>query len=664
MTCSCTSQTCSTVENESISHSRNHAHANSSRPQPTRAHDEADGAWWKTSGALRLATCGAALLLAYVTSHTVLPGYERWTFGIAALAGLVPIAREAVSRLLGGSPFSIQSLLTVSAVGATLIGASEEAAMVVFLFLAGEELEGVAAHRARASINSLASLVPKTALVELDGHIIEVEASELDRGMIMLVRPGDRIAADGEVVDGQGGVDESVVSGESVPRNKRVGDRVFAGTISVESSLRIRITATSEDNTIARVVRLVEEAHRSRAPTQRFMERFARHYTPVVFVVGVLVVCLPPILLAEEWTTWIYRGLAVLLIGCPCALVISTPAAIAASLSSGARCGLLLKGGAVLESVGRCTVVAFDKTGTLTVGAPEVTDVVGFSRSKLDVLGFASCLERESSHPFGRAVVKMAESGGTELFRASSVKAIVGQGVTGVVDGDTVYFGSEFGAREHAVFDDSVSSLVADFAIQGKTVSVLVVRNSVAGLVAMRDEPRSDAAAAIAALRKEGISSIMLTGDSRRTAESIASLLKIDVRSELMPDEKLRIVRELQEKNQRVVVVGDGINDAPALAAADVGVAMGGGTDVALETADAAVLHGRVMDVVRMVKLSRRTMGNVAQNVSIALGLKLVFLITTISGVTGLWPAVLADTGATVLVTINALRLLRVKKVG
>ena len=668
----------------SCGHDHGHGHDDGQRHDHSQAHDHAEhhhkhdpapkdaakadlhghdhgpsaGPWWRSSkGRLTLAS-GIALVLAYGVGKLV-PGTGTWAFVAAMLVGLVPIARRAFMAALAGSPFSIETLMTIAAVGASFIGAGEEAATVVFLFLVGELLEGVAAGRARANISSLSALVPKTALVERADGVEEVAAESLVPGEIVLVRPGDRIPADGDIVAGESAVDEAPVTGESVPKRKSVGDAVFAGTINADAVLRVRVTASAADNTIARVVRLVEEAQESKAPTERIIDRFARWYTPAVLVVGALVALAPPMLFGGSWREWIYKGLAILLIGCPCALVISTPAAIAAALSAGARRGLLMKGGAVLEGLGKITAAAFDKTGTLTQGRPEVTDVIGFGRSERDVLMLAAGLETSSSHPFAVAILTRAKAEGIAPPAIEGGAALGGKGVSGRIGGEDLFLGSVKAAGEHAPLTAEQLAQADALHDEGKTVSVLIAGAEIAGLVAMRDEPRADAKAGIEELSALGVVSLMLTGDNERTAAAIARKLGIEPRAGLLPQDKQRIVRELQGNGNVVAKVGDGINDAPALAAANIGIAMGGGTDVALETADAAVLHGRVADVAKMVALSRRTMANIRQNITIALGLKGVFLVTTIAGITGLWPAILADTGATVLVTMNALRLLR-----
>jgi Zn2+/Cd2+-exporting ATPase len=632
------------------------ASEHSERVNIENAHGDAE--WWRNRKTLLTVFCGLALASAFVAGR-VFPAMEGPAFLAALAVGLLPVAFRAINAARFGTPFSIEMLMTIAAVGAVVIGAEEEAAAVVFLFLVGEALEGIAAARARRSIRGLASLVPKSAILEVDGSSWSVDAASLKVGNVVIVRPGDRVPADGIVVEGTGEIDESPVTGESVAKAKTVGDDVFAGTINAIGVLRVRVTAAAEDNTIARVVKLVEEAQESKAPTQRFIDRFSSYYTPAVVLFAALIAVVPPLTAGEPWQEWIYKGLAVLLIGCPCALVISTPAAIAAGLSAGARRGLLIKGGAVLETMGKVTAVAFDKTGTLTEGRPRVTDVFAADGREQRLISMIAALEQGSSHPLAVALVEHARAVQAPIPPAFAASAFPGEGVGGNVGGNEIFVGAPKAASRRANLSDSIVSQIAELNAQGKTVSVALVDGEVAGYVALRDEPRTDAKEALARLRDEGIRTIMLTGDNRITAAAVAAELGIEVRAEMMPEDKQKVIRELQAAGLFVAKVGDGINDAPALAAADIGIAMGGGTDVALETGDAAALHGRVVDVPDMIDLSRTTMFNIRQNITIALGLKAVFLVTTVIGVTGLWPAILADTGATVLVTANAMRLLR-----
>ena len=612
--------------------------------------------WWKGKKARLAAAIGALMVAGFAVSLAV-PALDHWVYLPAALLGLVYFGRKAIAAARAGSPFSIEMLMSIATVGAIAIGATSEAAVVVFLFTIGELLENVAAGRARAGIEALGALVPRTALRIEDGTVREVPAASLKVGDLVLIRPGDRVSADGEVAEGESEVDESPVTGESVPVPKAEGASVFAGSINASSALQVRVTRPASDNTIARIIRLVEEAQDAKAPTARFIERFSAVYTPIAVAVAALVAVAPPLVVGADWDTWIYRGLALLLVACPCALVLSTPAAIASGLAVGTRRGLLVKGGGALETIGRIRAVAFDKTGTLTEGRPRVTDLLALSGPERTMLGLAAAVENGSSHPLGRAILERADADGIPLRPAKDSRAIPGKAVEAVVTGKRVAVGSPSHAAGQAPLPADAARTVAEWENQGKTVVVVSVDGTHTGLIAVRDEPRPDAAAGIRALGALGVEAVMLTGDNIRTGQAIAGALGLKVKAGLLPEDKLREIGALKEKAP-VAMVGDGINDAPALAAASVGIAMGGGTDVALETADAALLNSRVVDVAALVGLSRATLSNIHQNVAIALGLKAVFLVTTVVGITGLWPAVLADTGATVLVTLNALRLL------
>ncbi|WP_264816909.1 heavy metal translocating P-type ATPase, partial [Gluconobacter kondonii] len=506
-------------------------------------------------------------------------------------------------------------------------------------------------------IKALGTLVPKTALKEEASATREVPASDLVPGDIVQVRPGDRIPSDGDILSGTSGIDESPVTGESVPITRGPGEVVFAGSINTEAALRVRVTKAASDNTIARIIRLVEEAEEARAPTERFIDRFSQWYMPAIVILSALVICLPPLAFGQIWSIWIYRGLSLLLIGCPCALVISVPAAIASALSLGARNGLLLKGGAVIETAAKVSIVALDKTGTLTKGQPDVTDLIVLNgESKEKVLGLAAAIEATSSHPLALAILRKAEGLNRPVVQSS--KALAGKGVTAEIDGRSYTLASPRHAAQAGALSESALSAATSLEAAGKTVAVLYAAQALA-LIGLRDEPRNDASEAMRQLRALGMTPVILTGDNERTAAAIAADLGTDFKAELLPEQKLM---EIQDLNQRgkVMMVGDGINDAPALKQAAVGVAIGSGTDVALETADAAILRNRVTDIPGLIRLSRITMRNVRQNVALALGLKGVFLVTSIVGVTGLWVAIMADTGATVLVTLNAVRLLRV----
>lgn len=635
-------------------------HAEAAADNRGHVHEAHDGPWWSSNKGRLTIAVALASAAAWILNHFV-PEYGKWAFIAAVLVGLLPIAKRAFMAAINGVPFTIESLMTVAATGAMFIGATQEAASVILLFLIGEMLEGAAAGKARQSIKALTSLMPSTAMLRDGDSFREVPASTLQVGDTIMIPPGDRISADGVIASGEGNINEASVTGESLPVFKKPDAVVFAGTVNEDATLLVRVTAQASDNTIARVVRLVEEAQESKAPMERFIDRFSYYYTPAVFLTGLLVAIVPPLLLGASWSAWIYKGLAILLIGCPCALVISTPAAIAASLSTGARRGLLIKGGAALEGLARITTAAIDKTGTLTQGKPVITDIIAVTGSELDVLAMAASLEVGSTHPLATAIMKRAEAEKLKIVAASSIVAVGGKGVVGQASGQSLFLASLQAAQEKVQLDPTVLKQIEALHGDGKSVSVLLADASLVGIIAMRDEPRADVKTGLQALRDLGVSIVMLTGDNRRTAEAVGRDLGIDVRAELLPAQKLQIIRDLQKAGQKVVKVGDGINDAPALAAADIGIAMGGGTDVALETADAAILHGRVGDIASMIHLAKATMANIWQNITISLGLKVVFLITTILGLTGLWPAILADTGATVLVTANALRLLKKK---
>ena len=621
--------------------------------------------WWQTRKGKHVIGLGALMGSAYAIAQLV-PGYAEWIFAAAVIAGVVPFARKAFALAQSGSHFSIETLMSVAAIGALVIGEAEEAAAVVFLFAVGELLESVAAGRARAGIKALASLVPKTAvLLDPNGGQRTVPASSLKINDRVLVRPGDRVPADGEILHGESSLDESPITGESVPRQKAIGNEVFAGSINVDGALEVRVEKTASDNTISRIIQLVEQAQSSKAPTARFIEKFSRYYTPAVMAIAALIVVVPPLTMGGEWATWLYRGLALLLIACPCALVLSTPAAIASGLAVATRRGLLIKGGNALETIGRVRTIGFDKTGTLTEGKPCVTEVVAYEQfKKNEILAMAAAVESGSTHPLAKAIVAHADSTNTIVPKATDASAIAGKAVRAVVEGKALAVGSPTHASQVATLTAEHRRSIETLEDEGKTVVVLFEEKmgAVMGLLAMRDEPRRDAREGVARLKAMGVQSIMLTGDNRRTAQAIADSLGIDWKAELLPQDKLDLINKMK-RDDKVGMVGDGINDAPALATADVGIAMGGGTDVALETADAALLKSRVSDVAHLVELSRATMANIHQNVVFALGLKGLFLVTTVLGMTGLWVAVLADTGATALVTLNALRLLRFRGV-
>jgi Cd2+/Zn2+-exporting ATPase len=628
-------------------------------PESTKHdHDDDDGApiegpWWRSDRGRLVITSGALVGAAFIAAY-LFPSISYFVYLAACLVAGVPVALHALRALRHGSVFTIEMLMTIAVIGAVLIGAAEEAAIVVFLFAVGELLEGVAAGRARAGIKALATIAPKTAQLETENGVVETPIEQIAVGAVVVVRPGDRVPADGTILSGSSSLDESALTGESMPRSKAEGDVVLAGSINQEAMLRVKVEKPATDTVIARVIRLVEEATEAKAPSERFIDEFSRYYMPAICGLALAVVLIPPLFFGGTWDTWIYRGLTLLLIGCPCALVISTPAAIASSLAAGARRGLLVKGGAVIEQIGKVKHIVFDKTGTLTEGKPKVTDVQPFgSATEHEILSAAGAVEAGSSHPLAVSIMAHAKENGVAITAADDSEAIPGKGVRGKVNGQEIVVG----AAGRLDLDKAI--IIASEVLEGhgKSVSVVLADGKPIGLIALRDEPRADAKEQLAVIKALGLVPIMLTGDNKANGEAIAAALGIEARTELLPEDKLKIVKALASQGG-VAVVGDGINDAPALAAATVGIAMGSGTDVALEAGDAAILNNRIGDVAALVTLSRHTMAVIRQNVTIALGLKAVFLVTTILGLTGLWIAVLADTGATVIVTANALRLL------
>ncbi|HEE0105688.1 TPA: Zn(II)/Cd(II)/Pb(II) translocating P-type ATPase ZntA [Citrobacter gillenii] len=580
--------------------------------------------------------------------------FGQMAFIATTLVGLYPIARQALRLMKTGSYFAIETLMSVAAIGALFIGATAEAAMVLLLFLIGERLEGWAASRARKGVSALMALKPETAVRLRNGEREEVAINSLQPGDVIEVAAGGRLPADGKLVSGFASFDESALTGESIPVERATGDKVPAGATSVDRLVTLEVLSEPGASAIDRILKLIEEAEERRAPIERFIDRFSRVYTPAIMAIALLVTLVPPLLFAASWQEWIYKGLTLLLIGCPCALVISTPAAITSGLAAAARRGALIKGGAALEQLGRVTHVAFDKTGTLTVGKPRVTAIhpaSGISESEL--LALAAAVEQGATHPLAQAIVREAQTRELTIPAAQAQRALVGSGIEAQVNGERILICAA-GKQPAEAFAGQISELES----AGQTV-VLVLRNdAVLGVLALQDTLRDDALTAINELHQLGVKGVILTGDNPRAAAAIAGELGLEFKAGLLPEDKVRVVTSLNQQSP-LAMVGDGINDAPAMKAATIGIAMGSGTDVALETADAALTHNRLRGLVQMIQLARATHANIRQNITIALGLKGIFLITTLLGITGLWLAVLADTGATVLVTANALRLLR-----
>ncbi|TNI77929.1 zinc/cadmium/mercury/lead-transporting ATPase [Aeromonas sobria] len=622
-------------------------------PQPTRLGNFLNKYWQP------LSLAGLMLVAALLPSEIGQP-----LFTLATLWGLWPISRKAWALTKSGSPFAIETLMTVAALGALFLGETAEAAMVLLLFMLGEHLEAYAAGRARAGVTALMALVPDKAVrirTTAEGEVREeIAADELRPGDIIEIAPGARLPADARLLDPLGAFDESALTGESIPVERNQGDKVPAGSLAADRVLRLAVVSEPGNNAIDRILHLIEEAESQRAPIERFIDRFSRWYTPAMMLIALLVVIVPPLAFGQSWDEWIYRGLALLLIGCPCALVISTPAAVTSALAAATRQGALIKGGAALERLAHIDTVAFDKTGTLTLGKPQLTELVSLNgQPEAELLALAAAIEQGSHHPLARAVVAQANAQELTLADARDLRALPGMGVEGRIDGELWQL---LAPSRVATLNAEQQILIGTLEQQGKTVVVLCQsRNDQAlpvALLALRDQIRPEAAAALQELNRLGLNSIMLTGDNPRAAEAIATELGMGWRAGLLPENKVEEIAKLAS-TRKVAMIGDGINDAPAMKRASIGIAMGGGTDVALETADAALTHNQLGGIAAMIRLSRAALANIHQNIALALGLKAIFLVTSLLGITGLWIAVLADTGATALVTANALRLLR-----
>ncbi|WP_261885527.1 zinc/cadmium/mercury/lead-transporting ATPase [Vibrio pomeroyi] len=616
---------------------------------------------------LQIIAIAAAMLFAALLKSTS-PQLSEGLFTVTCLLGLYPVAKKAVQLARSGTPFAIETLMSVAALGALYLGETAEAAMVLLLFLIGERLEAFASSRARSGVQALMALVPENATKIINGERVEVAVSELVPGDVIEVAAGSRLPADGQLMTDAASFDESALTGESVPVEHIEGNSIMAGAVVVDKVVRITITSKQGENAIDRILHLIEEAESRKAPLERFLDKFSRWYTPLMMLVALLVIITPPLLFAQPWETWVYRGLALLLIACPCALVISTPAAITSGLAAAAKRGALIKGGAALEQLGKIQTIAFDKTGTLTEGKPQVTDIQALSDWQQNaMLRVVGAIEVGSTHPLAQSLVAKVNDLNIEIPESHNKKALIGSGVEGDVDG--VKYQVLAPSKVTFDLDTEVVSQVEALEGEGKTVVIALElkhqeesaeQATPIGLIAWQDTLRSDAKVAIERLNDLGIQSIMLTGDNPRSAAAISSKIGMQYKASLLPSDKVSYVEELSQQSH-VAMVGDGINDAPAMKTANVGIAMGGGTDVALETADSALTHNRLTELPAMIELSQATMNNIRQNVALALGLKGVFLVTSLFGITGLWVAVLADSGATALVTLNALRLLRFK---
>ena len=582
-------------------------------------------------------------------------------FGLSTIAGGWYVIPRGLSAARNRA-LDMNFLMSIAALGAWLIGEPTEAAATLGLFAVAELLESYSMDRARRAVNGLMKLSPATASVRRGDTEVRVPVAQVRIGETVVVRPGEKVSVDGEVVIGRSSVDQAPITGESMPVDKSVGDDVFAGSLNMQGVLEIRSTKAASDTTIARVMHAVEEAQASRAPSQRFVDRFSRIYTPAVVVAAVLLAIIPPLLGVGAWSDWTYRALTMLVVACPCALVISTPVTIVSGLAGAAHGGVLVKGGAHLESLGRISIICIDKTGTLTTGRPVLSAIVPLDgHDEREVLRLAIGVEQWSKHPLAHAVIEAGRVREIRPPESSEFESLVGRGARARIDGGIVWVGNELLLAELRLANsaDEGRRSIARLEQSGQTALVVVGRERVVGVLGIADDVRANAHSALERLRKAGVQRIvMLTGDTNATAQSVASQLGIDeFRAQLLPDDKLRVVRELESAGQRVAFVGDGVNDAPALAAASVGIAMGAaGTDVALETADVALMADDLDKLAFAVRLSRRTLRIIRQNVVLSLAIKAVFLVLAVGGWATLWMAVAADMGGSLIVVANGLR--------
>ena len=575
----------------------------------------------------------------------------------AIVVGGVPIFRAAIAGLRARH-MDMNVLMSAATIGAVGIGEWAEAASVVVLFAAGNALQVYAIDRTRGAVRALAGLAPDEVLVRRDGSESLVAAEEVAVGETVVVRPGERLALDGEVVEGRTTVDESPVTGESTPVEKGPGDPVYSGSLNGGGVL-IRVLREASDSTLQRIARLVDEAQATKAPAEQFVDRFSRVYTPLVVAVAVVLAVVPP-LLGGEFGTWFYRALALLIIACPCALVISTPVTVVSGIGAASRRGILVKGGAALEAAGRLKALAFDKTGTLTEGRPVVSRVVPLDgRDETEVLALAAALERRSEHPLAHAILTAANGAG--LPQVSDFRSVAGRGAEGVVDGSRFLIGSPRLFAEKGIALDGATEALKVVEAAGETPVILGDEEAPVAVIGIADAVRPDARATLESLREAGVRElVMLTGDAEAPARRIAEELGVSYRAQLLPEQKVQAVRELVSEHGDAGMVGDGVNDAPALAASSVGFAMGAaGTDVALETADVALMQDDLPKLAEAVRLSRSAEGIIKQNVFVSILIKGLFVLLAPFGLVALWLAVLADMGTSIAVTLNGLRLFR-----
>lgn len=607
---------------------------------------------------------GILIALGFIGSHTGIASYM--TTVLYAIAMIVSGYKPAKSAYYGIKSRSLDMnvLMTVAALGAAVIGEWLEGATVVWLFALGVALQTRSIEQTRNSIRGLMDLAPSEAWVKENGQLIKKAAEDISIGTTIVVKPGDRIPLDGEITNGESSINQAPITGESIPVDKVIGDAVYAGTINESGSLEIKVTKLVEDTTISKIIHLVEEAQEKKAPTQAFVDKFATIYTPIVFILALFIMVIPP-LFDGAWSEWFYKGLELLVVACPCALVISTPVAIVSAIGNAAKNGVLIKGGTFLEKAGAINAIAFDKTGTLTEGKPAVSEVVSLAAEENQLLAITKTLEDYSNHPIARAIVDYVEEKKVVSLQGSNFKILTGKGVQATIK-DTVYY-----AGNTKLFSDLGTPLsqcwshIEKLQNEGKTIIIVGTAKSVLGIISVADTIRHTTVSALESLKQNGMQQIvMLTGDNEGTAKMIASQSRIDrYFADLLPEDKVKAIQQLQHEGYQTAMVGDGINDAPALATADLGIAMGGaGTDTAMETADIVLMADNLEKLPHTMKLSRKALAVIKQNIWFSIIVKVIALAFIFPGWLTLWIAVLSDTGAALLVILNSLRLLKMKK--
>ncbi|MFN7170589.1 MAG: heavy metal translocating P-type ATPase [Candidatus Omnitrophota bacterium] len=634
-----------------------------------RAKEKKDRIWWiENRQILSLIACGILTSIAFllerpfISAHLGIPHKSiNFVYGLAILTGIYYPAKMGFLALKTFT-FNIRLLMTVGAIGAILLGFWEEAALLVFIYSLGDVLEAYAVDKARGAIRRLMELIPKEALIRRKGNEIILPTEEIEIGDIAIVRPGEKIPVDGKVKAGISFVDESAITGEPIPVEKKTKDEVFAGTINQRGFLEIEVTKKANATTLARIIHSVEEAQAKKSSYQRFAERFGKYYTPAMFILGIGVAIIPPLFFGGQWQAFVYRGLVVFVVSCSCGLALSVPVAVVSAIANSAHKGILFKGGAYLELAQELKVIAFDKTGTLTIGRPQVTDIVTYNNlSERDILTLASSIESRSEHPLAEAIVRKAKEEVQLIQDLEEFEALPGLGVKAKVNNKLYFVGSIHLFKKKGISLTWAQDEIVRLENEGKTVVLLGDEENLLGVLAIADKLRTETEEAIKVLKNSGLKIVMLTGDNEGTARAVALQAGVDeYLAQLLPENKIEVIEKLREKYGKVAMVGDGINDAPAMAVSDVGIAMGAaGTDVAIETGDIVLMSDDLSKIPYVLKLSRRTINNIRENVFISLAIISFLVPTALMGWIGLVPGLLLNEASGLIVIFNALRLLR-----